>query len=191
MLVNYIQTINNGIIHITLEPVVKAHREYFSPVGSAYEREGIKIWPGEWVDATGYCTWYFNKWYHTGVDLNLNRPAWDSDRHAPVYSIADGKVYACREYSGWGNVICIKHKECLSRYAHVENLLVSEGDIVEAGQQVANIGNAGGRYPYHLHFDIARLDARMLKWPGDWPGSDKSRVLRDYYDPKKFLQERV
>lgn len=164
---------------------------YCAPVGTAEERAGGGIWPGEWVDATGYLVWYFGKWWHTGADLNLNSPHWDADRHAPVYAIADGEVYAVRQLSGWEWVVCVRHEECLSRYAHVEEIRVREGERVSMGQRIARIGNAGGRYPYHLHFDIARLEARMARYPGDWPGADKGRVERDYLDPAAFLRQRL
>lgn len=169
-------------------------RRYFPPVGTETERESNKIWPGEWVDANGYLRWYYtgSHWaWHTGADLNLNSPYWDADAHSPVYSIADGVVYYVGNLSGWANVICIEHEDCLSRYAHVENVQVRNGDSVHAGTHIANIGNAGGAYPYHLHFDITKLTARMKTVPGDWPRGDKSRVLRDYLDPTKFLRERM
>jgi murein DD-endopeptidase MepM/ murein hydrolase activator NlpD len=160
---------------------------YAAPVGTDEERASGNIWPGQWVDATGYLTWYFDKWWHTGADLNLNEPTFDADAHAPVYAIADGEVYAVRNYSGWDNVICVRHEHCLSRYAHGENLQVREGESVKLGDHLMDIGDAAGGYPYHLHFDIARLSARMAQYPGDWPGADKERVLRDYNDPKLFL----
>lgn len=167
---------------------------YCAPVGTEQERDTGRIWPGKWVDANGYCRWYRpgEAWaWHTGADLNLNAPEFDADAHAPVVSIADGEVYAVREYPGWGAVVCVRHEGCLSRYAHVEDIQVGEGERVEMGQFIARIGNAGGRFPYHLHFDIARLKARMARYPGDWPGTDKARVLSDYYDPLAFLKERV
>lgn len=166
-------------------------RLYCCPVGTIEERASRQVWPGAWVDATGYCRWYFGRWWHTGADLNLNSPNWDADAHSPVYAVAAGIVYAVRKFSGWGNVLCIKHADCLTRYAHVESILVCEGQQVAMGAHIASIGNAGGRYPYHLHIDVARIDARMMRYPGDWPGADKSRVLRDYLDPKLFLKAHV
>lgn len=169
-------------------------RDYFSPVGTEEERATNQIWPGKWIDANGYCRWYYTgtHWaWHTGADLNLNEPSFDLDAHAPICSIADGYVYAVRQYSGWDRVICIEHNDVLSRYAHVENLQISEGERVTAGQHIANIGNAGGNFPYHLHFDIAKLDARMRDYPGDWPRDKKERVLTDYLDPKAFLLQQV
>jgi murein DD-endopeptidase MepM/ murein hydrolase activator NlpD len=177
-----------------LAEVDGGQRAYFSPVGTEQERNSSEIWPGAWVDATGYLRWYALGW-HTGADLNLNSPHWDADRHAPVYAIADGEVYAVRtDVQGWHTVVCIRHADCLSRYAHVENIQVWEGQRVRAGQHIANIGNAGGNYPFHLHVDIARLTARMAQYPLDWPGKAadaKERVERDYLDPAEFLRGRV
>lgn len=164
---------------------------YAAPVGTIAERASGVIWPGRWTEHTGYLKWYKYGW-HTGSDLNLNSPHWDADRHRPVYAIRYGEVYAVRtNVQGWGTVICIKHHDCLSRYAHCEDILVREGDRIGDGYQIAKIGNAGGRWPYHLHFDITRLDARMARYPLDWPGTArdaKSRVKRDYFDPLEFLR---
>lgn len=157
---------------------------YCAPVGD----DRSLIWPEKWVEVTGYNILYRWGW-HTGNDLNLNDPYFDADAHRPVYSISDGEVYAIRKgVSGWGSVICIEHADCLSRYAHCENIGVRQGQKVEMGDYLGNIGNAGGRWPYHLHWDIARLDARMKAFPLDWPGSDRDRVIRDYLDPARFLR---
>jgi murein DD-endopeptidase MepM/ murein hydrolase activator NlpD len=175
----------------------RAERKYCAPVGTETERREKQVWPGRWVDATGFLRWYAFG-LHTGADLNLNSPRWDADAHSPVYSIASGQVYAVQtNVSGWHTVVCIRHEDCLSRYAHVENIQVREGQQVEMGQYIANIGNAGGRYPYHLHFDLAKPDARMAKYPRDWPSNRAAGraaediVRRDYFDPGVFLRERV
>ena len=44
---------------------------------------------------------------------------------------------------------------CFARYAHVENIIVSEGQRVKRGQQIASVGNANGAQPYHRIFDIS------------------------------------
>ena len=179
---------------ISAEGPISPAGNYCSPVGTEAERASGKIWPGDWIDATGYLNWYFGKWWHTGADLNLNKPAFDSDAHAPIYAIADGEAYAVRLLSGWEWIICIRHDECLSRYAHVESIQITQGQRVEMGQHIANIGNAAGRYPYHLHFDIARLGSRMDTVPGDWPSGNlapdeaRAAVKRDYFDPLEFLR---
>jgi len=172
-------------------------RRYCAPVGTDAERRESKIWPGKWVSVGGYAVWY--TWgFHTGNDLNLNHPHFDADAHAPVYSVANGQVYAVRTgVSGWGTVITIRHSECLSRYAHCENIQVREGQDVAVGEHIANIGTGEGRWPYHLHFDIACLDSRMARYPLDWPSGRiagqavEAVVRRDYFDPAVFLKEHV
>jgi murein DD-endopeptidase MepM/ murein hydrolase activator NlpD len=175
-------------------------RKYCAPVGTEAERRECRSWPGKWVNATKFMIWYAYG-LHTGNDLNLNSPYFDADAHSPVYAISSGKVYAVRtSVRGWHTVVCIRHEDCLSRYAHVENIQVHEGQAVEMGQQIANIGNAGGRYPYHLHFDIAKPDARMARYPLDWPSNPsrglsvraaENAVRHDYFDPTQFLKGRV
>ena len=166
---------------------------YDAPVGTMEERDSSQLWPGDWVDATGFGTYYdaTGAWaYHTGADLNLNKPTWDADRDAPVYAVADGTVVYAAINTAWGTnnaIITIRHSDGIwSRYAHIEKLLVKAGDFVTRGQRIAEIGNAGGRYPSHLHFDVARLDLGAK--PADWPGADKARLLRDYVDPLQWIK---
>lgn len=169
-----------------------------SPVGTPAERDSDDVWPGHWVDATGFGTYYTATGrgaYHTGVDLNLNKPAWDSDRGAPVYAAADGRVVVATANSPWGDengMVVILHEMpggrfVWSRYAHVERIAVAAGEIVRRGAQIAQIGNGGGRYPYHLHFDISTADLGIK--PGDWPGLDLARLKRDYVDPRVWIAE--
>jgi len=159
-----------------------------SPVGD----DTGEFWPSGWFDATGYDVAY-DLGYHTGADLNCNVPVWDTDRGSPVYAIGPGIVtYAGVGSGSWGNLIVIRHdnagKKVWSRYGHVENMAVKKGDVVARGQQIATIGNAGGVFPYHLHFDIVKTDV-LEAAPGHWPGSDEQKVLDNYVDPLVFLRE--
>lgn len=167
------------------------------PVGTVGERRGSQVWPGTWFDATGYGTYYTSVGasYHTGADLNNNSPSWDSDRGSPVYAPADGVVTFSAAASGtWYYIIVIRHDPLpdgtvvWSRFAHLQNPLVFEGDRVERGQQICSVGNAGGKLAYHLHFDIAKTDILETK-PGHWPGLNLDEVYLHYADPKKFIQD--
>ncbi len=169
-----------------------------APIGTREERASEKVWPGHWFDATGYAARYFigtpQEAYHTGADLNLNRPYFDADAHSPVYAAASGTVTFAGRLAGWGNVIIIRHDPLLStgrvmysRYAHVQDVRVKVGDRVQRGQQIANVGNAEGSQPYHLHFDLSPTDI-LEKAPWDWPRLDLERLKRDYVDPKEFIQ---
>ena len=175
------------------------------PIGTAEERASDKVWPGYWFDPTGYgrntYRAYIRSWgsYHTGADLNLNRPRWNADRGAPVYSIASGVViFSGHRLPSWGNIIIIRHDPLAdgtvvySRYAHLSTRLVKVGDRMARGTQIGTIGahvNRAGT-PYagaeHLHFDISLSDV-LEESPGDWPRMDLNRMDRDYADPKKFI----
>jgi lipoprotein NlpD len=81
-------------------------------------------------------------------------------RGEPVRAAADGRVvYSGAGIPHFGNLLIIKHNDrFLSAYAHNERLLVAEGAIVRAGQQVAEMGNSGrGAEEVKLRFEI-RLD---------------------------------
>ena len=166
----------------------------WAPVGSLAERQSGEIWPGAWVDANPYGSYYRLRdgmAYHTGADLNLNRPRWNSDRGAEVYAVADGDVvYAGRFNDAWGKLVVIRHSVrggFYSRYAHLATVTVQKGDVVFLGEQLGTVGGAEVGLPDHLHFDVSTTDV-LEKNPGDWPGSSYARLKNDYVDPKVFLK---
>jgi lipoprotein NlpD len=75
----------------------------------------------------------------------------------PVKAAANGKVvYAGSGLVGYGRLIIIKHNEnLLSAYGHNSKLLVSEGDQVEAGQQIAEMGSSGTNRT-GLYFEVRK-----------------------------------
>ena len=75
----------------------------------------------------------------------------------PVRASAAGVVvYRGSGLTGYGNLLIIKHDDrWLSAYAHNERMLVSEGEKVKAGQQVATMGDSG-TFRTQLHFEIRR-----------------------------------
>lgn len=169
---------------------------YDSPVGTDIERRGTQVWPSQWIDASPFAQAYFvgtpSEAYHTGADLNLPR---DADAHSPVYSCANGVVTFASRLPTWGNVIIIKHdplatngKVLYSRYGHVENMVIKVGDRVKRGQQIAKVGNAFGRFAYHLHFDLSPTTI-LESHPEHWPAKNLKNLLANYIDPRKFIQE--
>ncbi len=73
----------------------------------------------------------------------------------PVRAAADGVVvYSGNGLVGYGELIIIKHNEqWLSAYGHNRKRLVSEGQSVKAGQQIAEMGRSGAARDL-LHFEI-------------------------------------
>ena len=73
----------------------------------------------------------------------------------PVRAAADGVVvYSGSGLVGYGELIIIKHNEqWLSAYGHNRARLVNEGQVVKAGQQIAEMGRSGAARDM-LHFEI-------------------------------------
>ncbi len=75
----------------------------------------------------------------------------------PVIAVAKGVVtYSGKRYS-YGKMIEIAHGNGYStRYAHNSRLLVSVGDTVEKGFQIAEIGSSGRSTGPHVHFEVLK-----------------------------------
>ena len=102
--------------------------------------------------------------YHPGEDWN-GLGGGNTDLGDPVYSIANGFVTFARDARmGWGNVVLVRHvyvengqlQTVDSMYAHMDKILVREGQQVTRGQQVGTIGTNHGMYVAHLHFEIRK-----------------------------------
>jgi lipoprotein NlpD len=75
----------------------------------------------------------------------------------PVLATAAGKVvYSGTGLRGYGKLIIIKHnKTYLSAYAHNKEIFVKEGDAVNRGQKIAEMGDSDSDQ-VKLHFEIRR-----------------------------------
>ena len=73
----------------------------------------------------------------------------------PVLAAADGVVvYSGSGLVGYGELVIIKHNEnWLSAYGHNRARLVNEGQLVKAGQPIAEMGHTGAARDM-LHFEI-------------------------------------
>ena len=172
---------------------------YDAPVGSVGDRQGGRLWPQGWLDVSPYGKLYFvgtpREAFHTGADLNWG-PGPDDDLGQSVHSCAHGVITFSASLPVFGNVIVIRHDPLrqpngivmYSRYAHVQRMRVQVGQRIRRGDVIAEIGDAFGTVPAHLHFDLSPTD-RLESLPSDWPGRNKDRLLRDYVDPKAFIAD--
>ncbi|WP_144403904.1 peptidoglycan DD-metalloendopeptidase family protein [Caballeronia cordobensis] len=73
----------------------------------------------------------------------------------PVVAAATGNVvYAGNGLRGYGNMLIVKHDdEYLTAYAHNRTLLVKEGQTVQQGQQIAEMGDTDSNRTM-LHFEV-------------------------------------
>ena len=80
-----------------------------------------------------------------------------------VKASADGKIIiASTEIPGYGSLVEIKHsKGFTTRYGHLEEILVREGESVKRGDMIGRSGQkemceGAKNLPSHLHFEIRR-----------------------------------
>lgn len=74
----------------------------------------------------------------------------------PVYASKEGTVmYSGNGLPEYGNLVMIRHNDdYITAYAHNSQLLVSEGDVVKRGQQVASMGENGQTNQVGLEFQV-------------------------------------
>ena len=137
----------------------------------------------EWYNAQD-----FGENSHLG-DWNKNTGG-NTDCGEPVYASADGVItYAQDAGPGWGNVVIIEHtlpsgEKIESLYGHMQTILKTDGEVKKR-EQIGKVGNANGRYPCHLHFEIRTSDCPMWNQPG--PGYSNER--KGWVDPSDFIDK--
>ena len=86
--------------------------------------------------------------FHAGIDFAV-------DYGFPIAAAAAGQVIFADWYGGYGNAVILDHGGGLTTlYAHTSELLVQEGDWVNAGTIVATVGSTGYSTGPHLHFEV-------------------------------------
>ena len=94
--------------------------------------------------------------YHSGIDIAPGNGV-------PFVAPADGVVVLARTgFSLEGGIIILDHGAGLnSAFIHLSKLAVSEGDSVEQGQHIGNVGASGRATGPHLHWSLKWNDARL------------------------------
>ena len=88
------------------------------------------------------------KRFHPGIDL---AGTWHEDVLAP----ADGTVIFAGNNGGYGKMVKIKHKYgIVTRYGHLQKVLVKKGQKVQIRDRIGKMGNTGRSTGQHLHYEI-------------------------------------
>lgn len=135
-----LDTLKEETIALKLPPLPPSE-EYLPRAFDGY------IWPAEGIMTSGY-GWRWGR-LHGGIDIA-------GPVGTPVLAAASGEVVIAEWNSGgYGNLIKLKHLDgSVTVYAHNNRNLVSRGQRVSQGQQIAEMGNTGYSTGSHLHFEI-------------------------------------
>ncbi len=103
------------------------------------------IWPTQ-----GKVTGKFNQASNKGIDIA-------GKLGQAINAAANGKViYSGSDLRGYGKLVIVKHsKTYLSVYAHNNRILVKEGQVVKAGQKIAEMGKTDTN-TVKLHYEIRK-----------------------------------
>ena len=131
--------------HYNVLMITKGNRQY---AGSPFDFDWLPY-------VSCYYGWRINpitgeKENHRGVDIAV--PA-----GTEIHAATDGIVTTAGWDSGYGNYIVITRADGLvTKYAHCETLLVTQGQTVSAGDVIARVGSSGQSTGAHLHFEVMK-----------------------------------
>lgn len=95
--------------------------------------------------------WHKGSYQHDGIDLA-------QPRESAVVATGKGTVSLVKRsdlQAGYGNHIEIDHGNgFVTRYAHLGEILVRQGQRVEQGATVARVGMSGGSIAPHVHYEV-------------------------------------
>lgn len=84
---------------------------------------------------------------HTGIDIA-------AVTGTKIVSATNGEVIYAGSKGDFGKHIKIQINEVIVIYAHCNKLYVKEGDKINQGQEIAEVGSTGNTTGPHLHFEI-------------------------------------
>ncbi|MES3018274.1 MAG: M23 family metallopeptidase [Bacteroidota bacterium] len=88
--------------------------------------------------------------FHPGIDFK-------GRRGDAVKSTADGKVIIAGWFQGYGKCVKIRHKNNLETlYGHLSKVNVKEGQMVNTGQVIGQVGSTGHSTGNHLHYEVRK-----------------------------------
>ncbi len=98
--------------------------------------------------------------YHTGLDIA-------QEKGCKIKASMGGIVDLVSSEGDYGKHIKIRCNNVTTLYAHCSKIYVKEGQIVAAGDSIAEVGSTGNSTGNHLHFEI-RVEDRFI---------DPSRII--------------
>jgi murein DD-endopeptidase MepM/ murein hydrolase activator NlpD len=139
--------IKQDAIALKLPPLSNSE-EYLPNIFDGY------AWPADGVLSSGY-GWRWGR-MHEGIDIA-------APIGTPVLAAASGVVVGAGWHDGYGNLIKLEHLDgSVTLYGHNSRILVTHGQEVEQGEQIAEMGSTGNSTGSHVHFEIHLRDQEIV-----------------------------
>jgi len=161
------------------------------------------VWPvNNWnLSENGYAALNVidNGEYHTGLDITSNSGDLTVKAAAPgvVRTIPNGTLTSTPDCPNnnhcMGNIVIIDHENGLfTLYAHLDEIVASNGQNVTAGQQIGVMGNTGvENRGIHLHFESKMwgVAGSLTDDAGpQWGYTPEHPNLHGYLNPRPYLE---
>jgi murein DD-endopeptidase MepM/ murein hydrolase activator NlpD len=104
---------------------------------------------------------------HTGTDIG-------APSGTPVLATLAGRVILADSLGGYGITVALEHDNGMRQtlYAHLSELFVRPGDVVQQGTVIGRVGSTGASTGPHLHFEM-----RQMLPDGTWVAQDAGKSL--------------
>jgi murein DD-endopeptidase MepM/ murein hydrolase activator NlpD len=151
--INGVETERTVLSSVTLREPVTEHRIQGTKERPTWYPTGKFRWP-----TSGRITSYFGGRKSPGGIGSTNHKGMDiaAPRGTAIYAADGGTVVSSGWMGGYGYTVRIRHDGTgyETFYAHNSKLLVSAGQHVYKGQQIAKMGSTGNSTGSHCHFEI-------------------------------------
>ena len=168
-------------IRVELDQSTPAIADYGATLGQmdAIKRTVPAIWPIS--GGIGHISTTFGtnpnpftgqSYFHTGIDCSTYRSG------DLLVATSDGKVIFAGVEGGYGRCVIIAHAYgYMTRFGHMERILVHIGQTVKQGQGIGILGNSGVSTAPHTHYEVI-LGRRYLD-PTDylWSGANSFPII--------------
>lgn len=120
--------------------------------GDFMQQRGVLSWPVE-----GQIVSHYGSFRHPVLKTLTERLGIDiaAPPGSAVRCVAAGKVTAITWQRGYGNLVIVSHSGgYFSIYSHLADIIVAPNELVQAGQVLGTVAEAGGEEKGILHFQI-------------------------------------
>ena len=109
----------------------------------------------------------------------------------PVLAAFAGKVAIADWLGGYGLTIVLLHDEGQEEtlYAHLSEVLVKEGEIIQQGQAIGLVGSTGYSTGPHLHFEVRKVTADG--WEAMDPGTQLEYALAEIVGSLEIAENQI
>jgi murein DD-endopeptidase MepM/ murein hydrolase activator NlpD len=138
---------NNNDVRLNSDKIYDKNATYVLTLVNKNDNAFVFPFKGKVISPFGYR----GRRIHTGTDIKLKL-------NEEVYAAFDGVVRMAKRYSGYGNIVVIRHANGLETcYSHLNKIKVKVNQEVKSGDLVGLGGRTGRATTTHLHFETRFL----------------------------------